>query len=156
MGVAGRPGNAEMAKATEAVKTPADLAKLPFNARAQLASAAAWSPNPKNPPLYLDLPTKDGVPQPEVIARWTANAPLVFIDHYIANPRRYQGISIDVGDKDALKAGSAQLHEILDKYGLANSFEVYPGTHTSAIAVRFQNHVLPFFASNLCFAGACR
>src|SRR5574338_7787 len=41
------------------VKTPADSAKLPFGLRAQLASAAAWSPNPKNPPLYLDLPIGD-------------------------------------------------------------------------------------------------
>src|SRR5438132_6187267 len=49
------PANAETEKALEAVKTPEDSAKLPFPARAQLASAAAWSPNPKNPPLYLDL-----------------------------------------------------------------------------------------------------
>ena len=42
------------------MKSPADSAKLPFFARATLASAAAWSPNPKNPPLYLDLPMKDG------------------------------------------------------------------------------------------------
>ncbi|MCX6612009.1 MAG: alpha/beta fold hydrolase [Acidobacteria bacterium] len=155
MAAGGRPGNAEMAKAIEEVKTPADSAKLPFGARAQLASAAAWSPNPKNPPLYLDLPTKDGVPQPEVIARWTANAPLVFIDQYIGNLRRYKAIAIDVGDKDGLKAGSGQLHEILDKYGVSNSFEIYPGTHTSAVAVRFQNFVMPFFSKTLCFTGAC-
>src|SRR3569623_3142041 len=35
-------------------KTPADSAKLPFGQRAALASAAACSPNPKAPPLYLD------------------------------------------------------------------------------------------------------
>src|SRR5690349_5505100 len=57
------PANADMEKALEAVKTPEDLAKLPFGARAQLATAAAWSPNPKNPPLYLDLPRKGGEPQ---------------------------------------------------------------------------------------------
>src|SRR5205085_11525374 len=62
---AGR-GNPETDKALEAVKTPADSAGLPFGVRAQLASAAAWSPNPKNPPLYLDLPVKDGVVQQEV------------------------------------------------------------------------------------------
>ena len=156
MATGGRPANPEMAKAMEAVKTPADSAKLPFGARAQLASAAAWSPNPKNPPLFLDLPTKDGVPQPDVIARWTANSPLVFIDQYIGNLRRYKAISIDVGDKDGLKAGSGQLHEILDKYGVANSFELYPGTHTSAVAVRFQNYVMPFFSKNLCFTGTCQ
>ena len=32
-----------------------------------------------------------------------------------------------------------KLHEILDSYGIANTFEIYPGTHTSAVAVRFQN-----------------
>jgi hypothetical protein len=69
------PPNPELAKTLEAVKTPEDSAKLPFFARATLASAAAWSPNPKNPPLYLDLPMKDGVAQPDVLARWAANAP---------------------------------------------------------------------------------
>src|SRR5579883_1339827 len=95
--------NAEMAKTLESVKTPADSANLPFFARAQLATAAAWSPDPKNPPLYLDLPTKDGVPQPDVLAKWTANAPLAFMDQYIGNLRRYHGIAIDVGDQDGLR-----------------------------------------------------
>jgi enterochelin esterase-like enzyme len=152
----GGPMNPELAKTLEAVKSPADSAGLPFGARAQLASAAAWAPNPKNPPLYLDLPTKDGVPQPEVIAKFTANAPLVFIDQYVGGLRRYRGISIDVGDKDGLKLGSTKLHEILDKYGIENSFEIYPGTHTSAVADRFQNHVMPFFSRNLCVTGTCQ
>ena len=43
---------------------------------------------------------------------------------------------------------AGKLHEILDSYGIANTFEIYPGTHTSAVAVRFQNFVLPFFAKN--------
>src|ERR1035437_10411421 len=66
------PPNPEIDKALEAVKTPEDSAKLPFFPRAMLATAAAWSPDPKNPPLYLDLPTKDGQPQPDVLAKWTA------------------------------------------------------------------------------------
>src|SRR5579871_4841662 len=52
------PANPADEKALAAVKSPADSAGLPFGLRAQLASAAAWSPNPKNPPLYLDLPIK--------------------------------------------------------------------------------------------------
>ena len=149
------PANAANEKALEAVKTPADSAKLPFGLRAQLASAAAWSPNPKNPPLYLDLPTKDGVVQPEVLAKWAANAPLAFIDQYIGNLRQYRGIAIDVGDQDGLRAESAKLHDVLDHYGIANTFEIYQGTHTSAVADRFQNHVLPFFSKNLCSAKTC-
>ncbi len=150
------PPNPEMAKTLEAVKTPADSASLPFFARAQLASAAAWSPDPKNPPLYLDLPTKDGESQPDVVAKWTANAPLAFIDQYIDNLREYHGISIDVGDQDGLKTDTAKLHDVLDKYGISNSFELFQGTHTSKVADRFQNHVLPFFSQNLCFKANCR
>jgi len=64
-----RATNPETEKALEAVHTPEDSAKLAFGPRVQMASAAAWSPNPKNPPLYLDLPVKDGVVQPDVLAK---------------------------------------------------------------------------------------
>src|ERR1700689_5089005 len=150
------PVNPEIAKSLEAVKTPADSASLQFFARATLASAAAWSPDPKNPPLYLDLPTKDGAPQPDVLAKWAANAPLAFMDQYIGGFRRYRAISIDVGDQDGLRVDTAKLHGVLDEYGIANSFEVYSGTHTSKVADRFQNHVMPFFSQNLCFQASCQ
>ena len=150
------PANLELQKTLEAVKTPDDSAKLPFFARAQLATAAAWSPDPKNPPLYLDLPTKNGESQPDVLAKWAANAPLAFIDQYIDNLRQYHAISIDVGDQDGLRTDTAKLHEVLDQYGIANGFELYSGTHTSAVADRFQNHVVPFFSRNLCFNAGCR
>ena len=147
--------NPENSKALEAVKTPEESASLPFMLRAQLASAAAWSPNPKNPPLYLDLPTKDGVPQPDVIAKWDANAPLAFVDQYIANLRQYRAIAMDVGDMDNLRIDAGKLHDVLDSYGIANSFEIYHGTHTSAVADRFQNHVIPFFSQSLCSMSSC-
>jgi enterochelin esterase-like enzyme len=150
------PGRPEVEKELESVKAPQDSAKLGFFARVQLASAAAWSPDPKNPPLYLDLPTKDGQPQPDVLAKWTANAPLAFIDQYIDNLRQYRAIAIDVGDQDGLRVDAGKLHDDLDKYGIKHSFEVYSGTHTSKVADRFQNHVLPFFSENLCANGGCR
>ena len=151
----GGPGNAANDKALEAVKTPADSAGLSFGLRAQLASAAAWSPDPKNPPLYFDLPSKDGVPQPDVIAKWAANAPLAFVDQYIGNLRQYHGIAMDVGDQDGLRIDAGKLHDILDRYGIVNSFEIYHGTHTSAVADRVQNHVMPFFSKNLCAKKSC-
>ncbi len=131
-----------------AFKSPADAANLPFFSRAQLA-AAAWSPDPKNPPLYLDLPERNGVPQPDVLAKWAANAPLAFIDQYIGNLRQYRAIAMDVGDQDGLRFDTKKMHDILDSYGIKNSFEMYHGTHTSAVADRFQNHVMPFFSKNL-------
>ena len=146
----------DLEKAVAGMKAPSDSGNLPFFARAQLATAAAWSPDPKNPPLYLDLPTKGGAPQPEILAKWAANAPLNFIDQYIGNLRQYRAIALDVGDQDGLRVDTGKLHEALDKYGIANSFELYSGTHTSAVADRFQNHVLKFFSDNLCFTPGCR
>ena len=145
----------DIEKALEAVKTPADSAGLPFFARAQLASAAAWSPDPKNPPLYLQLPTRGGEPQADVIAKWAANAPLAFLDQYVGNLRRYRAIAIDVGDQDRLRTDAEKLHDALDRYGIVNTFEVYPGTHTSNVADRFQNHVMPFFSRSLCPKSDC-
>ncbi len=151
----------EMAIATEKkaaeAKSPADAAVLfPGFGAAQLATAAAWAPNPKNPPLYFDLPTKDGNPVPEIQAKYTANAPLVFVDQYIDNLKQYRAISMDVGDQDGLRIDAARLHDVFDKYGIVNTFEIYSGTHTSAVADRFQNHVMPFFSKNLCTSAPCK
>jgi S-formylglutathione hydrolase FrmB len=138
------------------LKSAADSAGMPFFDRVQLASAAAWSPDPNNPPLYLDLPMKDGVPQPDVLAKWTANAPLAFVEQYIDNLKEYRAIAEDVGDQDNLRFDTQKLHDILLSYGIKDSFEMYRGTHTSAVADRFQNHVIPFFSQNLCTVKNCR
>ncbi len=161
----GGPGPADQAKeraiASEkraaAAKSPADLAaQSPGFASAPYATAAAFAPDPKNPPLYFDLPTKDGIPQPDIVAKFDANAPLAFVDQYVGNLRQYHAITEDVGDQDGLRFDTQKFHEILLGYGIENSFEIYRGTHTSAVADRFQNHVLPFFSRNLCASANCR
>jgi enterochelin esterase-like enzyme len=148
------PSNPASEEALAAVKTPGDSAKLPFGLRTQLAVAAAWSPNPNNPPLYFDLPI--GPNQPAVLAKWAANAPLAFIDQYIENLRRYRALAIDVGDKDNLKTDASRLHEILETYKVVHAFEIYAGTHTSHLAFRFQDHVMPFFSTSLSFVSPRR
>ncbi|HEX2099715.1 MAG TPA: hypothetical protein VHF69_03570, partial [Candidatus Synoicihabitans sp.] len=97
-----------------------------------------------------------GESQSDVPARWAANAPLAFIHQYIPNLRRYRGIALDVGDQDGLRTDTARLHDVLDVYGIENSFEIYTGDHTNRLAVRFQDHVLPFFNTHLCFKPDCR
>lgn len=149
------PANPASERALEAVRTPAAADTLPFFLRAQLATAAAWSPDPKNPPLFLDLPTRGGVAQADVLAKWAANAPLAFVDQYVGGLRTYDAITMDVGDQDGLRVDAGRLHDVLDTYGIPNAFEVYHGTHTSAVADRFQNHVLPFFSSHLCVTARC-
>jgi enterochelin esterase-like enzyme len=150
------PTDVELQKKIEAAQSKEDLDKLTFWVRPQLATAAAWSPNPSNPPWYLDLPTRNGEPRPEVLAKWDANAPLNFIDQYIGGLRRYRAISIDVGDQDGLRGDTSRLHEVLDTYRIAHGFEIYAGDHTSRLGDRFQNHVLPFFSAHLCFDGECK
>lgn len=146
----GGPDNASgAADPLSSVKSLADEEKLPFGVRAQLASAAAWSPNPKKPPFYLDLPI--GADRDAVLAKWAANAPLAFVDQYIANLRAYRAIAMDVGDQDGLRVDAGKLHDLLDSYGVQNSFEIYPGTHTSNVAFRFQDNVMPFFSKSLSF-----
>ena len=107
--------------------------------------------NPKNPPLYFDLPTGDEAQQREVLAKWAANAPLAFVDQYIGNLRQYRAIAMDVGDRDGLRFDAQKLHEAMDRYGIVNSFTIYPGDHTSDVADRFQNFVMPFFSEHLAF-----
>src|SRR5690606_31619210 len=110
------PGAAEPDySAIKTLEKPKDSEKLGFGLRAQLAVASAWSPNPESPPLSLDLPTGDK--KDEVLTKWTANAPLAFVDQYIDNLRHYRAIGIDVGDQDGLKKDTTTLHEILDSYG---------------------------------------
>jgi enterochelin esterase-like enzyme len=143
----------EAGAVTEAVKTREEATKLDFLPRATFAVAAAWSPNPKKPPFYVDLPTSNGVVERSVLARWAANAPLSMLDQYVFNLRRYQAIAIDVGDRDGLKVDAAELHDRLDASGVGNTFEIYSGDHGSAVASRFQNNVLPFFGRVLHSAG---
>ena len=105
--------------------------------------------------IYLDQPTEDRIPQPEIIARLTVNAPLALVEQCIGNGKQYRAISMDVGDQDGLRFDATKLHEVLDRYGIVNGFTIYPGTHTSAVADRFQNFVMPFFSKNLCFTAPC-
>jgi S-formylglutathione hydrolase len=146
--------SAESAAKVEAVKTAADLEHADFGTRAMIASAAAWSPDPKSPPLFLDRQTADGKVQPQVEAAWEANAPLAILDQYVANLRRLHAIAIDVGTKDGLMATNRQLSERMTLYGIEHTYETYDGNHISGIQDRLEKHVLPFFSKNLRFQTA--
>jgi hypothetical protein len=109
-------------KKSAGLKSPSEApAASPGFGIAQLATAAAWAPDPENPPLYLDLLTKDGVPVPEVQAKFEANSPLALVDQYIGNVKQYRTISMDVGDQDGLRVDAGKLHEIIDKCGIART-----------------------------------
>ena len=149
------PTAAAIAKA-EAIHSAADLAKTDFGTRAMIASAAAWSPDPQNPPLYLDLPVKDGKPQPLIEAKWDANSPLAMLDQYVPNLKEFHAIALDVGTKDGLMPSNQELERGMTTFGIPHTFETYEGTHMSGIQERLEKNVMPFFSTNLSFGKSKR
>jgi S-formylglutathione hydrolase FrmB len=143
----------EAMAAAEAIKTRAqaeEAARAPgFGPSVSLASAAAWSPNPKNPPLYLDLPVKDGKVRPDIVAKWAANAPLEMLEHYVPGLKSYYAIAIDIGTKDTLIASNRQLQEAMTRLTIPHSYEEYDGDHTNKVRERIERNMLPFFSKNL-------
>lgn len=142
----------------QAIHTETALAQTDVQTFATFAQAAAWSPNPDNPPFYVDFPGQaNGTSRPEIVAKWSANLPLAFIDQYRRSLERLHAIAFDVGDQDDfahVPLGAKQLDAVLNEYHVQHTFEEYPGTHTSAIPERIATKVLPFFSKNLVFSAA--
>jgi S-formylglutathione hydrolase len=121
-------------------------------ANALSAQAAAWAPNPMNPPQYFDLPTKDGVVQPLIAAKWVANSPLVMVDQYVPSLKQYRAFAMDVGNEDTLGGANKDLDQSLTRLGIVHTFEVYDGNHTNRVRERFEAKVIPFFSQHLSFS----
>jgi S-formylglutathione hydrolase len=145
-----RPGRDGQPSAAEAIKS-VDEARGNRGAQGTLARAAAWAPNPANPPLFLDLPTKNGVVVPEVAVKWAANSPVAMLDQYVTNLKKYKAIALDVGLQDNLITSNQVLVERLKRYGVAHTFETYEGDHNNRIPQRLEQKVLPFFSQQLSF-----
>jgi enterochelin esterase-like enzyme len=143
--------DSDRGKKAETVKSPDEVQSLDFMTKATFASAAAWSPNPKNPPLYLDVPTRDGTPIPEVLARWIANAPLTILDQYVGNLKSLKGFALDVGTRDFLVNDSKALDARLTAYAVPHTYETYDGDHVNRVADRLETKVFAFFSKQLRF-----
>jgi S-formylglutathione hydrolase FrmB len=137
--------------AAAGIHTLEQAAEAGIGAKVQLTLAAAWSPNPKKPPLYFDFPIEHGELQPLILAKWNANVPLTMIDQYIPNLRTFDAIGMEVGRQDGLIGVNTQLSEVLTSYGIEHSFETYEGNHTNKVAERYETRVLPFFSRVLEF-----
>jgi len=136
----------------DSIKTIEELYKADFFTKALFASAAAWSPNPTNPPFYIDLPVKDGQVQPAILQKWNANRPLNNLDQYIFNIKKFHAIGFDAGTEDRGIAESIKvLDNELNKYGIPHSFEIYQGDHINRVAERIEKNMLKFFSENLSF-----
>jgi S-formylglutathione hydrolase FrmB len=154
----GGPARGATAPATPPAATPPAATPPPANGRGgrgggfanvTSAQAAAWSPNPMNPPKFFDLPNQDGVLHPEIAAKWVANSPLAFVDQYVAALKSYRSIAMDVGDMDNLMATNKDMDQALTRLGVTHTFEIYEGTHGNRVKERYETKVLPFFSTNL-------
>ena len=141
----------ELMKKLENLK-PEQLEQTSFFEIATLATAAAFSPNPQNPPLYLDLPAKNGELRQEVINKIITNRTLNFVDQYILNLKKLKAIGIEAGLQDVgISQATKKLHGLLDSYQIAHFYESYEGDHLNRIAERIKTKTLPFFSENLVF-----
>ncbi|MEJ2667552.1 MAG: alpha/beta hydrolase-fold protein [Deinococcales bacterium] len=129
----------------------------------ELAMAAAFSPDPNNPPYYVDLPYKDdhaSIFKPpsrpprriqSIWARWLAHTPLGMVHDYGINLLLYRGVAIDMGlndDPDVVR-GARAYDAALTQAGIPHVFDEYQGNHVNRVTARFTSIVLPFVSRNL-------
>jgi enterochelin esterase family protein len=106
------------------------------------AYSACYSPNPDNPPFYVDLPV--AFPSGELIQkvwdRWLSFDPVVNWRERFDNLRRLTGILLDVGSNDDyhLQWGHRLLSHHLRKAGIAHEATENTGTHGGRSRERFQ------------------
>lgn len=135
--------------ALESISSREEVAKKTPFSLTTFAASAAWAPNAGRPPFFLDLPTVNGEPQKDVLARYAANAPSVMVSQYASQLKRYSAIVMDIGLQDGLIGGNRATHEALLRNGVEHVFETYEGDHMNKVAERFERNVLPFFSKQL-------
>jgi S-formylglutathione hydrolase FrmB len=130
-----------------------------FFSIAFVALAAAASPNPAKPPLYMDLPfhLQDGVvvPREDANAKWRENMPLYLVERYRTNLSKLRGIYPDYGTLEEfshIRLTTRSFSDELSRRGIPHTFEVYAeGTHEGRIRERLETRLFRFFSDVLSF-----
>ncbi len=141
-------------KAALGVKDRSEVLKAGFVADLYIAMAAIYSPDPRNAPLYLELPYRlagDSLVAIDSVARRWRNTPMAMVPRYAANLRK-MAIAFDAGTKDPftdIPDNVTLLDSLLTSLGVAHSAELYDGNHGNRIRSRLQSKALPFFSRNL-------
>ena len=145
-----------------------------FFQTAFIALSAAFSPNPKRAPFFVDFPfeSKPGICNPPaegklltdtpcvrkneaVYAKWRSQFPVYIAEANKENLKKLRGVFIDYGEKEEfehIRVGVKLLSSTLSELNIPHQFEVYAdGTHGSLIRQRMETRVLPFFNEKLAF-----
>ncbi|MEO5579552.1 MAG: alpha/beta hydrolase-fold protein [Gemmatimonadaceae bacterium] len=130
------------------------LGKAGFFPNLLVAVAAVYSPNPRRPPLFVDLPYRLSgdslIVDTEVASLWR-RGPLATVETNADNLRR-MSIAFDAGAADGLRdipINAAELDRMLTELRIPHEYEIYDGTHGSRIRSRIETRVLPFFSEKL-------
>lgn len=127
-----------------------------FFAWLYISEAAAFSPNPDNPPILCDFPVElvDGETKSvtTIMDQWNAQTPLGMIQQYGANLSQFQGVQFDVGSSDFfvdIPISNRSFSAALTQAGIAHVFEEYDGDHSNRLVERMRTKILPFFSDML-------
>lgn len=104
--------------------------------------SAAYSPNPANPPYYVDLPLdEDCNLREDVLLQWANYDPIQMFPDHIAALQSLKGIYFDVGNADELQSSYflTPFVDALNAAGIVNSFELYEGEHFSRLYSRLDS-----------------
>jgi hypothetical protein len=123
--------------------------------------AAAFSPRPDLPPLYVDLPFRevDGevVPAEPAHAKWRAAFPVAQARAHREALAGLRALRFDTAFDDQfphIPPSSRMLADTLGELGVPHVFDMYEGDHRSRMRERMTTLVLPFFSEIL--AGEAR
>jgi len=104
--------------------------------------SATYSPNPDNPPYYVDLPMAfpSGELIQEVWDRWLSFDPVVNVHDRLENLRKLRGIMLDAGSNDDynLHWGHRLLSHYLNQAGIVHEHRENPGNHGGRHPERYQ------------------
>lgn len=145
------------------IKSREDLITDPANFLANIIVAAGrvFSPNPDNPPFYVDLPfTLNGdslvVNQP-VMDLWLLNSTVEKVDQYSDNLKELTALKLDWGRNDEfvnIPGESLMFSKKLENLGIPHYAEEYLGDHSNKVYTddgRVIERMLPFFDRYLVF-----
>lgn len=130
-----------------------------FYENAIVAMGQAYTPNPKKPPFYADLPFRyendSLIVENEILEIWKRKSVIGMVDDHIDDLQKLKALKLDWGrneDNPHIPVTCKILSQKLENLGINHYAEEYIGDHGNKIWTddgRFLNDMLPFFNTYL-------
>jgi S-formylglutathione hydrolase len=122
---------------------------LYWETKAMIAAAAAFAPD-SAATFYGQFPlTCSGDTIVDIWEEWLQHDPHTLLTAYEDSLLKLSAIQFDCGNADAyLFQANKRIAQALSSFENVH-FEEYPGDHTSELAIRVEEELLPFFSRNL-------